>query len=82
MGETSNFPKSLTLGIVILEFPESLYIGQDKHDCKRKFCNIFLFINLTCFGCWKELSHCDSSFVYPQHMFWLRNKKIIFIAHS
>ena len=28
-----------------------------------------------CFGCSKELSHHDGSFVYPQHMFWLRNKK-------
>ena len=23
----------------------------------------------------KKLSHGDSSFEYPQHMFWLRNKK-------
>ena len=28
-----------------------------------------------CFGCSKEPSHWDSSFEYPQHMFWLRNKK-------
>ena len=28
-----------------------------------------------CFGCSKELSHCDGSFEYPQHIFWLRNKK-------
>ena len=28
-----------------------------------------------CSGCSKELSHRDGSFVYPQHMFWLRNKK-------
>ena len=28
-----------------------------------------------CFGCSKEPSHGDSSFEYPQHMFWLRNKK-------
>ena len=27
------------------------------------------------FGCSKELSHRDSSFEYPQHNFWLRNKK-------
>ena len=31
-----------------------------------------------CFGCSKEPSHQDGSFEYPQHMFWLRNKKIIF----
>ena len=28
-----------------------------------------------CFGCSKEPSHQDGSFEYPQHMFWLRNKK-------
>ena len=28
-----------------------------------------------CFGSSKEPSHGDSSFEYPQHMFWLRNKK-------
>ena len=31
-----------------------------------------------CFGCLNEQSHRDGSFEYPQHMFWLRNKKIIF----
>ena len=24
----------------------------------------------------------DGSFEYPQHMFWLRNKKIIFLLHT
>ena len=28
-----------------------------------------------CFGCSKEPSHRDGTFEYPQHMFWLRNKK-------
>ena len=28
-----------------------------------------------CFGCSKEASHGDSSFEYPQHMFWFRKKK-------
>ena len=38
--------------------------------------NIFLFINFNmCFGCSKEPSHRHGSFEYPQHMFWLRNKK-------
>ena len=31
-----------------------------------------------CFECSKELSHPDCSFEYPQPMFWLENKKIIF----
>ena len=40
---------------------------------------IFLPINLNmCFGCSKESSQWDGSFEYPQHMFWLRNKKIDF----
>ena len=28
------------------------------------------------FGSSKEPSHRDGSFEYPQHMFWLRNKKL------
>ena len=35
-----------------------------------------------CFGCSKELSHRDGSFEYPQHMFWLRNKKNNFLLHT
>ena len=31
-----------------------------------------------CLGCSKEPSHRDSSFEYPQRMFWLRNKKYFF----
>ena len=27
-------------------------------------------------GCPKDPSHLDGSFEYPQHVFWLRNKKI------
>ena len=30
------------------------------------------------FGCLKEPPNWDGSFEYPQHMFWLRNKKIKF----
>ena len=38
--------------------------------------NFFLPIDFNiCFGCSKEPSHRDGSFEYPQHMFWLRNKK-------
>ena len=35
-----------------------------------------------CFGCSKEPSHRDVSFEYPQHMFWLRNKKNNFQLHT
>ena len=42
----------------------------------RKIAIIFLSISLNmCFGCSKEPSDWDGSFEYPQHMFWLRNKK-------
>ena len=53
--------------------------GLDKQRFQRKIVNIFLLINFDiCFGCLKETSHLDISFEYPQHMFQLRNKKIIF----
>ena len=35
-----------------------------------------------CFWCSKEPSHRDSSFEYPQHMFWLRDKKNNFQLHT
>ena len=45
----------------------------------RKIAIVFLSISLNmCFGCSKEPSHRDGSFEYPQHMFWLGNKKINF----
>ena len=45
-----------------------------------KIVNIFLPIIFSiCIGCSKEPSHRDGSFEYPQHMFWLENKKIIFL---
>ena len=36
--------------------------------------NAISFLVSIGFGCSKEPSHCDGSFEYPQHMFWLRNK--------
>ena len=43
---------------------------------ERKIVIIFLPINFNmCFGCSKEPSHCDGSFEYPQHVFWMRNKE-------
>ena len=45
-----------------------------------KIVNIFLPIIFSiCFGCSREPSHCDGSFEYSQHMFWLKNKKVIFL---
>ena len=73
---------------------EQLYLFQSFQDIlqhrfyinkifEREIVNIFLFISFnTCFGCFKEPSHWDGSFEYTQHMFWLRNEKIIFfITH-
>ena len=52
-------------------------ISLDKQNFK--IVNIFLLISFNiCFGCSKESSHWDGAFEYPQHMFWLRNKKINF----
>ena len=42
----------------------------------KNFIPIFFSI---CFECSKEPSHWDGSFEYPQHMFWLINKKIVFV---
>ena len=53
--------------------------GQLSKIFQRKIAIIFLSISLNmCFGCSKEQSHRDGSFEYQQHMFWLKNKKIIF----
>ena len=35
-----------------------------------------------CFVFSKQPSHRDGSFEYPQHMFWLRNKKNNFQLHT
>ena len=44
---------------------------------ERIFVYNFLSLNINiCCGCSKEPSHLDGSFMYTQHMFWLRNKKI------
>ena len=51
-----------------------LYIKNNIFE--RKIANIFLPIHINiCFGSSKELI-LTVSFEYPQHMFWLRNKKI------
>ena len=46
---------------------------------QRKSVIMFLSISWNMyFRCSKEPSHWDGSSEYPKHMFWLRNKKIIF----
>ena len=55
------------------------FIGPVKQNNLHKTLIIFLSIRLViCCGCSKELSHGDGSFEYPQHMFWLEIRKIIF----
>ena len=51
-------------------------IGPVKQKNLPKIVIFFLSISLNiCFGCSKEPSHRDGSLEYPQHMFWLRDKK-------
>ena len=48
-----------------------------------KIVNTFLPISFTiCFGCSKEISQQDAYFVYPQHMFWLKIRKLFFYMYS
>ena len=51
------------------------YVEINKQNW-RKIVNIFLSMGFDiCFGCPKNRL---GSFEYPQHVFWLRNKKIDF----
>ena len=51
-------------------------IGTDKDSLCTLNCIDFLTHQFKhVFWCSKELSHLDGSFEYPQHKFWLRNKK-------
>ena len=57
-------------------------IGPVKQKFERKIAIIFIFDSLNmCVGCSKEPSPRDGSFEYPQHLFWLRNKKNNFQLH-
>ena len=57
--------------------------GLDKQKNQHNIVNISLPINLSiCFGCSKKPSRWEQSFDCPQHMFWLRNKNIIFLLHA
>ena len=52
-----------------------MFIGLD-NKIKSEF--TYLLVLTYAFGSSKEPSHLDGSFEYPQHMFWMRNKKTIF----
>ena len=58
-------------------------LDKQNKNFQHKIVNISIPINLSiCFGCSKEPSHWDGSSEYPQYMFWLRNKKIMFLLHT
>ena len=66
----------------IVGFSQKTAQGQLSKNFQHKIAFFFLSISLNmCYGCSKEPSHQDSSFEYPQHMFWLRNKKNNFQLH-
>ena len=73
---------SVLIGLNIKSSPSYL-IGPAKQNISAKMAIIFLPASLNiCFGCSKEPSHRDGSFEYPQHMFWLRNKKNNFLVST
>ena len=49
---------------------------------ESKTVNIFLSIRLNIVLGAQEPSHRDGSFEYPQHLFWLKNKKNNFYLHT
>ena len=75
-----------TPGLEVIKLEYSLKLKIKCNDwlladtkCATKIALVSLPINLNmCFGCSKEPSHGEGSFEFPQHMFWLRNKKTIF----
>ena len=51
---------------------------------KKLQCKIAINFLISCICFWfsKEPSHLDDSFEYPEHRFWFRNKKIIFLLKA
>ena len=43
---------------------------------------VIIFLPYYVLGAQKNRLKRDGSFEYPQHMFWLRNKKIVFLLRS
>ena len=63
-----------------IDLQAELFIDLEHLSIRFKIVNIFLSIIYNiCFGFPKEPSHLDGYFEYPQHMFWLRDKKINFL---
>ena len=68
--------------LMVAAFIPASVTGPNKQNFEHKVLNFFLSISFNIsLGCSKEPSHGHGSFEYPQHIFWLRNKKIIFITH-
>ena len=57
-------------------------IDLDYKEKKRKSVNIFLSISCNMFWVLKRTVSLRRFFEYPQHMFWLRNKKNIFFLST
>ena len=68
---------TITLGWSIVYIKGS-HIGLDEQKFLRKIVNIFLPISFNMFWVLKRTVSLRGFFEYPQHMFWLRNKKINF----
>ena len=49
---------------------------------ERKIINIFLPISFNIFLGAQKNRLIETSFEYPHHMFWLRNKNITFLVHT
>ena len=86
---TIRMSNSFDLGSNCLQrnYQQMTLVGKDIGPVKKKkLCKIAIIfssiiLNMS-FGCSKESSHWDGSFEYPQHMFWLRNKKNYFQLHT
>ena len=58
-------------------------VGFDKHNFRAKKLEIFSYPSVLTyvFGA-QKIRLIETSFKYPHHMFWLRNKNITFLVHN
>ena len=71
----------LLMAVILETLVDLFYKIRTSKIFQRKIAVFFLAINGNiCFGCSIESSQRDDSFEYPQHWFWLRNKKNSFLT--